>query len=644
MTKMEINLKKSLSNIFRKTPIATTESEKINLRYISGPVAWTGFEFGNKAIHFFSDYHRSRLGNCEDSGLLCSNVKEYYSNSNCMTIDALTKYIFETSQIRNFKAEVFLERPYQSKKTKILNVKEKEEIGYLADIYNTYLDIFHSGKNYSNVTLHNMDIRQEKKEDKMKIIDLYTFIYSFIQNKIQSNNIDFLEDLVRLLYSGSFDIYKSKDYVQFLSQLISNLKKTEWENKSSSHKLFVKNLESNLNFVKKWNFGHKSQDDSFINYYISMIDSLKRKNITFQGRNITEYIIEFIESEKNKLLEMFQNMKEEDQRLTHLTKTLFLNLGAYTMDVAVLTKMFKRLEDSSQQIIITVAGDFHIENYIYFFENILKLKPLDKPTKNINIKYQKLQYLAENTDEPFFRCLDNRNFGNIFGKWIDTTILLQNIIPYTSEENPNKYRIQTFLNSGHFGDVYIGYNQDTGEKVAIKVLKISSNVDDIYRREVNCLNKILKICKDSDVICIQDNFIKNGKYYIITPYLENYISLDKFVRSPIAFNENDGIEITNKLLENIEKLKQIGIKHGDIQPNNIMIKVNETNIEYPIQIKLIDFGLCQEERRSEDQGTEETYDENERINDIQNLLKSRSKGLDEIIQKKIETGYEIYED
>jgi hypothetical protein len=43
--------RRSLSKLFESKPKDELISNNINLRYISGPVSWYGFEFDNKAVY-----------------------------------------------------------------------------------------------------------------------------------------------------------------------------------------------------------------------------------------------------------------------------------------------------------------------------------------------------------------------------------------------------------------------------------------------------------------------------------------------------------------------------------------------------------------------------------------------------------------
>ena len=110
---------------------------------------------------------------------------------------------------------------------------------------------------------------------------------------------------------------------------------------------------------------------------------------------------------ETKLNELMNKNKNVTDAVEYLENTM-VPLGGSIMDIATLTKLFKRLANDEPQVIIVYAGDSHIKSYVEFFTEILGLKPLpgfvNRETKEEN------------------RCLINKDFSEIFGKWIDLDI------------------------------------------------------------------------------------------------------------------------------------------------------------------------------------------------------------------------------
>ena len=176
------------------------------------------------------------------------------------------------------------------------------------------------------------------------------------------------------------------------------------------------------------------------------------------------------------------------------------------------------------------------------------------------------------------------------------------------KENPEKYYIfkKEKLGEGAFGAVYKGgENKPDGKKVVIKKLKwnpfFGINPEESFYREVECLKRIKPLCEKFDVICFEDAFIHNQIYYIVTPLLEGYTTLYEFVNNPkTAITKQMSDTIVKKLESSLEELHRNGIRHNDLHLGNIMIDPKSgITFEGDIQVKIIDFGLCTEDKTTQ---------------------------------------------
>jgi hypothetical protein len=104
-------------------------------------------------------------------------------------------------------------------------------------------------------------------------------------------------------------------------------------------------------------------------------------------------------------------------------RLLTLNISNFIMDGYTLAKMFSKIKDGPQ-IMITYAGKLHILNYVEFFKQQLNLKPIPSG-KNKGL-----------------RCVYNKNFGEIFGKWMDLSLKKTPIKLYLLKINPVKGKIK----------------------------------------------------------------------------------------------------------------------------------------------------------------------------------------------------------
>lgn len=159
-------------------------------------------------------------------------------------------------------------------------------------------------------------------------------------------------------------------------------------------------------------------------------------------------------------------------------------------------------------------------------------------------------------------------------------------------DDPEKYGLVKEIGSGVSGVVYYAENLNKKENeddfYAVKILKQTFPSD--FIQESDCLKEIYEICNSVGVICYKDSFItlkdKSVLYVIVTPYLQNYFTLNQFLQRNILFSVEDIIKIYEQIVNVKNKLTELCLCHSDLNINNIMI--NPKNLD----VKVIDFGLC----------------------------------------------------
>ena len=146
-----------------------------------------------------------------------------------------------------------------------------------------------------------------------------------------------------------------------------------------------------------------------------------------------------------------------------------------------------------------------------------------------------------------------------------------------------EYSIKKIIGKGTFSTVKLGFDRETGEKVAIKILEKNKilNKSDAERvereinilKEINHLNliKIIKIKEDVD------------NYYMIMEFCENGELFSQIVKKR-RLDENESAYYYFQLINGLEYIHSKNIVHRDLKPENLLI--NNKNI-----LKIIDFGL-----------------------------------------------------
>jgi serine/threonine protein kinase len=112
------------------------------------------------------------------------------------------------------------------------------------------------------------------------------------------------------------------------------------------------------------------------------------------------------------------------------------------------------------------------------------------------------------------------------------------------------------------------------------VIKSFDDKED-FVREMKCLQKISRFC--NQFTCLIESFTQDDKYYIVTNYLRDYITLfDYFTK----YSRQNQKTIANKIERLIQELHQNNVSHQDLHSKNIMIN------PVTLDVKIIDFGEC----------------------------------------------------
>ena len=164
-----------------------------------------------------------------------------------------------------------------------------------------------------------------------------------------------------------------------------------------------------------------------------------------------------------------------------------------------------------------------------------------------------------------------------------------------------KYKIDHVAGHGTHGIVYVGHNQYTMEKVAIKEFfmdgvsrRKSGIVSAINSYNVNKQDKYLKYqrkeaqylrdMRNEHIPRVFDMFDENGTSYYVMEHVEGYtLSRMKLKKHGWQFSESEVICILLQLLETVKAMHIKGLYYTDFHTDNIMIDKNG-------KVYLIDFG------------------------------------------------------
>ena len=195
-----------------------------------------------------------------------------------------------------------------------------------------------------------------------------------------------------------------------------------------------------------------------------------------------------------------------------------------------------------------------------------------------------------------FNCLD-REEAKSWVKELKQNTGYKNFFDY--------YELVESIAEGSFGQVKLGINLVTKEKVAVKVI-IKPQIYTIQYESLLAEIEILKVCKHPNIVQYIDHFENSEYLFIVMEYhrngnLKNYLKSRNFVISEEKI-ANIAFQIANVL----KYLECYGIIHRDIKPENILI-VNKNENNGAFKVKIMDFGfgkiLGKKEKSIESYGT-----------------------------------------
>ena len=147
----------------------------------------------------------------------------------------------------------------------------------------------------------------------------------------------------------------------------------------------------------------------------------------------------------------------------------------------------------------------------------------------------------------------------------------------------SKYKIKRILGRGTFSTVKLAIDNETGEKIAIKMLeknKIRTKRDfKRIEREIS----MVKIVNHLNIAQIYEVKEDKDKYYIMMEYCENG-ELFNLILEKRKLNEEESAYYYFQIINGLEYIHSKNIIHRDLKPENLLL--TKDNI-----LKIIDFGL-----------------------------------------------------
>src|ERR1700694_1648319 len=152
------------------------------------------------------------------------------------------------------------------------------------------------------------------------------------------------------------------------------------------------------------------------------------------------------------------------------------------------------------------------------------------------------------------------------------------------------YRIIRKLGAGGMGDVYLALDTKLNRKVAIKVLRPDSLVEEHLKKRLLREAQAAAKLDHPNICAVYDVNEVDSVTFIVMQYIEGETVAEKMERAPLPVTT--ALAIAEQAAEGLAEAHAHGILHRDIKPHNIMITPRG-------QLKILDFGLSKQMRSSD---------------------------------------------
>lgn len=171
----------------------------------------------------------------------------------------------------------------------------------------------------------------------------------------------------------------------------------------------------------------------------------------------------------------------------------------------------------------------------------------------------------------------------------------EHIRDYAHGKTVNSYLIGNVLGEGSFAKVKEALHTIVGEKVAIKVIDKRKAAQDPYvSRNFKREAKLLQMVHHPNIIQLYEVIETDNSYYLVTELCSGG-ELMKHIYRKGHLSEDETRKYIRQIVSAVDHLHKSGIIHRDLKVENLLLDSN-------MDIKLIDFGLSNEEFVQVDEG------------------------------------------
>ncbi len=149
-----------------------------------------------------------------------------------------------------------------------------------------------------------------------------------------------------------------------------------------------------------------------------------------------------------------------------------------------------------------------------------------------------------------------------------------------------RYKVLNKLDAGGHGDVFLGEDQTTGQKVVIKRIK-----PDLIDRDSAILTRfqregdILRQLNHPNIVRMLDMYEHDGEQHLVMEYVAGGSLRQKMEANKAPLPIEDALKIALELADALSRAHHLGVIHRDIKPENVLIAEDGS-------VRLTDFGMA----------------------------------------------------
>jgi Serine/threonine protein kinase len=145
------------------------------------------------------------------------------------------------------------------------------------------------------------------------------------------------------------------------------------------------------------------------------------------------------------------------------------------------------------------------------------------------------------------------------------------------------------LGEGAFGTVYLATNRKNADQVAVKKIPKRLTDDASFQNEVNALVRVRENGGHPYICGLREIFEDEKYYYMVLDLVSGGEMFEHLIKLG-AYSEADASRLVKEVAAALTFLHGIGIVHGDLKPENLMLSTDRTEDG---TIQIVDFGCAQ---------------------------------------------------